>query len=559
MFSLFGILKGLLVQNDVDRTKQLVFQTSPSSTTNTTTTITAVQTSSQNLNLPDTGATDTFTTNAATQTLTNKTIDTSSNTISNIVNANISPTAAIAVSKLAAQTANRALQTDASGFLAPSVVTSTELGYVSGVTSSIQAQLNSAAINPMTTLGDTLYENATPAPARLPGNITATKKFLSQTGTGTISAAPSWQTVTLADIPTVDIAHGGTGQTTKAAAFDALSPMTAKGDLIVGGVSGANARLAGGSTGNVLLYDTTQTNNLKWGTAAGTASTQVDLRFFTTPVTGYLFAITPVSVTAGAVYSNNAHNFTVLGTLDGGQTFLSTSGALAPTTSGTLSKVSGTGPATITFSAATAQATYTTPANCIAVKITMVAGGGGGGGTASVSTQGAAGGGGGGGGGQIIYITTPAASYPFSIGLGGAGGVGNAAGAAGGFTFLGTSSSTGGNWIANGGLGGGGSIASSALTAGGSGGSGGSAQNGNFQVTGQSGNTGMILSASVAYSGNGGNTGFGTGGAGVMSSTGANNGNAYGGGGSGAVSTGTHAAQTAGAGADGIMFVEEFY
>jgi hypothetical protein len=47
--------------------------------------------------------------------------------------------------------------------------------------------------NPMTTLGDIIYEDAIPAANRLAGNITATKKFLSQTGTGAISAVPSWQ------------------------------------------------------------------------------------------------------------------------------------------------------------------------------------------------------------------------------------------------------------------------------------------------------------------------------------------------------------------------------
>lgn len=59
-----------------------------------------------------------------------------------ITNAKVASGAAIAANKLIAQTANRALQTDASGFMTPSTVTSTELGYVSGVTSSIQAQIN---------------------------------------------------------------------------------------------------------------------------------------------------------------------------------------------------------------------------------------------------------------------------------------------------------------------------------------------------------------------------------------------------------------------------------
>jgi hypothetical protein len=54
--------------------------------------------------------------------------------------------------------------------------------------------------NPMTTLGDIIYTNATPAPTRLAGNITTTKQYLSQTGTGTVSAAPAWATIAGADI-----------------------------------------------------------------------------------------------------------------------------------------------------------------------------------------------------------------------------------------------------------------------------------------------------------------------------------------------------------------------
>lgn len=48
------------------------------------------------------------------------------------------------------------------------------------------------------------------------------------------------------------IAGGGTGQTTKSAAFDALSPMLASGDIIYGGTSGTGTRLAKGSNGQVL-------------------------------------------------------------------------------------------------------------------------------------------------------------------------------------------------------------------------------------------------------------------------------------------------------------------
>jgi hypothetical protein len=47
------------------------------------------------------------------------------------------------------------------------------------------------------------------------------------------------------------IGNGGTGQTTAGAAFNALSPMTAAGDLIVGGASGAAGRLGIGASGTV--------------------------------------------------------------------------------------------------------------------------------------------------------------------------------------------------------------------------------------------------------------------------------------------------------------------
>lgn len=83
-------------------------------------------------------------TEAHTATLTNKSIDADTNTITNIDNNEIKAAAAIALTKLAATTASKALQSDASGFITASTVTSTELGYVSGVTSSIQTQLDAA-------------------------------------------------------------------------------------------------------------------------------------------------------------------------------------------------------------------------------------------------------------------------------------------------------------------------------------------------------------------------------------------------------------------------------
>lgn len=60
-----------------------------------------------------------------------------------LLNANIDPAAAIALTKLAALTASRAVVSDVSGFMVSATTTATEIGYVNGVTSAIQTQLDS--------------------------------------------------------------------------------------------------------------------------------------------------------------------------------------------------------------------------------------------------------------------------------------------------------------------------------------------------------------------------------------------------------------------------------
>ena len=68
----------------------------------------------------------------------------------NIVNGDISGSAAIALTKLATLTASRSVVTDGSGVLTTSSVTSTELGYLSGVTSNIQTQIDAVSAGSLT-------------------------------------------------------------------------------------------------------------------------------------------------------------------------------------------------------------------------------------------------------------------------------------------------------------------------------------------------------------------------------------------------------------------------
>lgn len=57
-------------------------------------------------------------------------------------------------------------------------------------------------------VGDTLYASATNALSKLSGNVSTTRKFLRQTGNGSASAAPAWDTLVNGDLPTSGVSAG---------------------------------------------------------------------------------------------------------------------------------------------------------------------------------------------------------------------------------------------------------------------------------------------------------------------------------------------------------------
>jgi hypothetical protein len=75
-------------------------------------------------------------------TMTGVTINADNNTVTNIDNNEIKSAAGIALNKLAATTASKALVSDASGFIVPATATAAEIDYLVGVSSGIQGQLN---------------------------------------------------------------------------------------------------------------------------------------------------------------------------------------------------------------------------------------------------------------------------------------------------------------------------------------------------------------------------------------------------------------------------------
>jgi len=106
----------------------------------------------------------------------------------------------------------------------------------------------------------------------------------------TTSSAPSWGQVSLTAGVTgiLPPANGGTGQVTAAAAFNALSPITTTGDLIIGNGTNSATRLAIGANGYVL------TSN---GTTATWAASTGGVTSFSAGTTGF----TPNTTTTGAV------------------------------------------------------------------------------------------------------------------------------------------------------------------------------------------------------------------------------------------------------------------
>jgi hypothetical protein len=114
-----------------------------------------------------------------------------------ITNAYIDSSAAIAFSKMAALTADRAIISNGSGVIAVSSVTSTELGYLSGVTSAIQTQLNGK----VGTTGDETIAGSKTFSSAVAITATSNQLILGTTNTATISAsAPAASRVyTIAD------------------------------------------------------------------------------------------------------------------------------------------------------------------------------------------------------------------------------------------------------------------------------------------------------------------------------------------------------------------------
>lgn len=180
-------------------------------------------------------------------------------------------------------------------------------------------------ISPMTTLGDTIYGFTAGAGTRLAGNTTATKQFLSQTGTGSVSAAPVWSSISSGDLPTITLtgdvtgaSAGGTIPTTLATVnantgtwgtSSAVGTFTvnAKGLITAASNTPIAISLTGDATGTYttgtipVTFATVNGNVGTFGTASSVGTFTVNAKGLTTAASNTPIAIDFSQVTTGTV------------------------------------------------------------------------------------------------------------------------------------------------------------------------------------------------------------------------------------------------------------------
>lgn len=145
------------------------------------------------------------------------------------------------------------------------------------------------------------------------GNKSFTGSLTASNFTGSSSGTQSGTNTGDVDLSTIGgtlaIAKGGTGQTTASLAFNALSPMSARGDMIVGTTSGNAVRIPVGSDTQV------------W-TMVGTFPA------WATPVTGFA---NPMTTGGDSIYGGASGVATRLANGSAGQVYTSSGGTAAPT------------------------------------------------------------------------------------------------------------------------------------------------------------------------------------------------------------------------------------
>jgi hypothetical protein len=184
-------------------------------------------------------------------------------------------------------------------------------------------------------LGDTLYGAASGAGTRLAGNTTATKNFLVQTGTGTVSAAPTWGTIAAGDVPTLNQSTTGSAATLTTARaiygnnFDGSAALTQIIASTYGGTGNGFTKFSGPATAEktftlpnataTILTDNAAVTVAQGGTGA-TSATAYAVQCGGTTSTGAHQSIAGVGTAGQVLTSNGAGALPTFQTAGGGVT-----------------------------------------------------------------------------------------------------------------------------------------------------------------------------------------------------------------------------------------------
>jgi len=336
----------------------------PVGTGTTSTTLTSSQTADRILTLPD--ATDTLVGKATSDVLTNKTINGSNNTITNVsLTSGVTGTLPVAnggtnqtsytdgqllIGNSTGNTLAKATLTAGSGISITNgsgsiTIAATGSGTVTSVTGTspvVSSGGTTPAISLAAAYGDTLNPyasktanyvlaapNGTAGVPSFRAIVAADIPTLNQNTTGTAanvtaSSNSTLTTLSALSLPgsqvsgnisgnaanvtgTVAIANGGTGQTTAAAGFNALSPITTAGDLILGNGTNSATRLAIGANGYVLTSNGTTASWVAASSGSGTVTSITAGTGLTggTITTSGTIALATTAVTAGSYTSTN--------------------------------------------------------------------------------------------------------------------------------------------------------------------------------------------------------------------------------------------------------------
>lgn len=364
-FSITKILKGLRLST-ADTTSPANIDITPGGTDGTTTTITSTQTANRSITLPDRSGEIAFT--SGSQTLTGTTIDGDDNTLLDI---------SISSLKTVLGDANEVLVRDGAGAVVSAPLVNANVDPAAAIAYS---KLN---------LSNSIVNADVAAAAAI-----ARSKIASGTADHVVINSPAGALSSEAQLA---ISRGGTGQSTATAAFNALSPSTTKGDLIVHNGTD-DVRFPVGADNTVPFADSTQATGIRWDTV-GAATLDINgltQETVVAPTTDFI----PMYDTSAAANRKvtpsdltNINNFTTETTVAQASDFL-----LMYDTSATANRKvtvenilkSGTNPTVQRFTTGTSL-TYTTPANVKYIHVRLLGGGAGGcgGGTASVGAGGA--------------------------------------------------------------------------------------------------------------------------------------------------------------------------